>query len=55
MSEKLLITWPAMAEGQIGWYIDSPYNRLIVGDNWIARDWFPALIIPDDEPPAERE
>lgn len=37
-------TFPPMAPGQIGWYIDSPSNRHIVGPNWIARDFFPLLI-----------
>lgn len=39
---------PKMVRGQIGWYIDSPTNRHIFGPNWIARDWFPKLLIPPD-------
>lgn len=31
-----------------GWYLDSPFNRHIVGGNWIARDWFPEIMRVND-------
>lgn len=46
--QTMLVTWPKMVEGQIGWYIDSPHNRRIEGETFIARDWFPELIVPDE-------
>jgi len=45
-SQMFITSFPSMAEGQIGWYLDTPNNRYLEGDNWIARDWFPQLIVP---------
>jgi hypothetical protein len=46
-ADGLRIRFPPMAEGQVGWYLDSPRNGYMEGDNWIARDWFPELVIPE--------
>lgn len=42
--QPISITLPKVVDGQIGWYLDSPSNRHIQGDGWIARDWMPVAV-----------
>jgi hypothetical protein len=48
------VTFPPPAAGQSHWSIDSPHNRFIQGETFVARDYFPKLYeIPAEERIAE--
>ena len=48
------VTFPPPAAGQVAWAIDTPRNRFIQGETFVARDWFPQIYeIPPEERIAE--
>ena len=44
LNQSMIVTWPKARPGQTHWSVDSESNRFILGDGWIARDWFPERI-----------
>lgn len=46
--DELILTLPPHAKDQTHWILDSPNNRYLEGDNWVARDWIPIRIDIED-------